>query len=58
MNDPNSTSVREPYEPPTIEDVPVRAEEAMPGACKATTLAGPAQASCQIAPPCSGFSFS
>jgi hypothetical protein len=34
MDDLNQTKAREPYEPPMIEDVPVRAEEQILAGCK------------------------
>jgi hypothetical protein len=48
----NETS-REPYEPPVIEDVPVRAEEQLLAGCKQITTAGPAAFFCGAPTPCS-----
>jgi hypothetical protein len=40
MNDANQLKVREPYEAPTIEDVPVRADEQILIACKVAGVGG------------------
>lgn len=38
MDDPKDLTIREPYEAPMVEDVPIRPEEQLLAACK--TLAG------------------
>jgi len=53
-----TASGREPYEAPTIEDVPVRAEEQLLAGCKTFQTAGPGQFSCELPSPCSSFSNS
>jgi hypothetical protein len=40
MDDANKGTIREPYEPPTVEDVPVRAEEQLLAGCKTGTSPG------------------
>ncbi|MCU1277535.1 MAG: hypothetical protein JWM53_1081 [bacterium] len=37
----NVQNEREPYEPPTVEDVPVRAEEQVLAGCKVAGQGGP-----------------
>jgi hypothetical protein len=44
----------EPYEPPTIEDIPVRAEEQLLANCKTPTHGGPQQPSFPNCGPCQG----
>jgi hypothetical protein len=41
MNDIKDATIREPYEPPTLEDVPVRAEERLLAGCKNTATSVP-----------------
>jgi hypothetical protein len=40
MDDAIKPTIREPYEPPTVEDVPVRAEEQLLAGCKGGTGPG------------------
>lgn len=43
MDNQKTTAQREPYEPPTVEDVPLRPEEMVLAGCKTTrTLNGSA----------------
>ncbi len=58
VSDATTISDREAYEPPMVEDVPIRADERLLAGCKITTTAGPGQFSCIIAPPCQGFNRS
>jgi len=41
MDNATNETAREPYEAPTIEDVPLRAEEQLLGGCKIPPQGGP-----------------
>lgn len=41
MDNIDKTNAREPYEAPTIEDVPLRAEEQVLAGCKVSGQSGP-----------------
>lgn len=41
MDKPNDKIAREPYEPPVVEDVPLRAEEQVLSGCKQPGAPGP-----------------
>ncbi len=43
-----TTSNREPYEPPTIEAVPLHPQEQVLAACKSTNASGPSTATCVL----------
>ena len=34
LDDPKNVTIKEPYEPPMVEDVPIRAEEQLLANCK------------------------
>jgi hypothetical protein len=57
MNDRNRNNqlegARRPYTKPHIQEVPLRPEEAVLGACKTATASGPAQAKCTFPSSCS-----
>jgi len=44
---------KRPYTKPEIQEVPLRPEEAVLGACKTATASGPAQARCTFPSACS-----
>lgn len=44
---------RKPYAKPQIQEVPLRPEEAVLGACKTGSTSGPAQSKCSFPSPCS-----
>lgn len=50
----NDTS-RKPYIAPKIEQVELRPEEAVLGACKTSKISGPTQARCQAPTACSSL---
>jgi hypothetical protein len=41
MDSPKNESAREPYEPPMIEDVPIRSDEQLLAGCKLPRAGGP-----------------
>jgi hypothetical protein len=43
---------KEPYESPRVTVISLRPEEAVLGACKNTTTAGPVQGTCAAVAPC------
>jgi len=43
---------RKPYEPPALISVGLRPEEAVLGACKASSVSGPVSTSCSRIPSC------
>jgi hypothetical protein len=43
---------RKPYAKPQIQEVPLRPEEAVLGACKTSAVSGPAQAKCSFPTSC------
>ncbi len=55
MDDVKDAGGREPYEAPTVEDVPVRAEEQMLAGCKTPTGGGPGAFFCAQTSCSSGF---
>lgn len=52
-NDKRANALRKSYTKPQIQQVPLRPEEAVLGACKTSTVSGPAQATCNSPAPCS-----
>lgn len=46
MDDDETATPREPYEPPVIEDVPLRADEQLLAGCKQARTAGPGSFFC------------
>ena len=44
---------KRPYAKPQIQEVPLRPEEAVLGACKTASVSGPAQAKCAFPAHCS-----
>jgi len=44
---------RKPYTKPAIQEVPLRPEEAVLGACKTSSVSGPAQGMCSFPKTCS-----
>ncbi len=46
---------RKPYAKPQIEEVALRPEEAVLGACKTASLSGPTQAKCSVPRGCSAL---
>ncbi len=52
---PPEKPVRRPYTKPSIVRVELRAEEAVLGACKTTSTAGPAQPQCSFPVACSSI---
>lgn len=44
---------KQPYEKPDIQEVPLRPEEAVLGACKTSSRSGPAQVRCSFPTACS-----
>jgi hypothetical protein len=46
---------RKPYAKPQIEEVALRPEEAVLGACKTPSVSGPAQAKCSFPTGCSAL---
>ena len=44
---------RKRYTKPSIQEVPLRPEEAVLGACKTALVAGPTQSTCAVPSPCS-----
>ncbi len=52
-NDRNE--VRKPYEKPQIQEVALRPEEAVLGACKTFSVSGPSQARCGVPAHCSSL---
>jgi hypothetical protein len=53
-NQPDSDG-RKPYVKPQIQEVPLRPEEAVLGACKTASISGPAQAKCSFPSSCSSL---
>ena len=49
----NAGEPKKPYVKPQIQEVPLRPEEAVLGACKTGARSGPAQAKCTIPAQCS-----
>ena len=56
-NLPNSGNgeTRKPYAKPQIEEVALRPEEAVLGACKTSSLSGPTQSKCSFPQGCSAL---
>jgi hypothetical protein len=52
QNNPTDGS-KKPYAKPQIQEVPLRPEEAVLGACKTSSVSGPAQAKCSFPSACS-----
>ena len=46
MEDAKNEAAPEPYEPPTVADVPLRAEEQLLAGCKNPTTGGPSAFRC------------
>jgi len=46
---------RKPYVKPQVQEVPLRPEEAVLGACKTSGRSGPAQFRCSTPAPCSSL---
>jgi hypothetical protein len=53
--EPQEKLARRPYTKPSIVRVELRAEEAVLGACKTASTAGPAQAQCSFPIACSSI---
>jgi hypothetical protein len=51
--DNQSNEPKRPYAKPQIQEVPLRPEEAVLGACKTSSVSGPAQAKCSFPSNCS-----
>ena len=49
----SGTGQKKPYETPSIQEVPLRPEEAVLGACKTSSRSGPAQVRCSFPTACS-----
>ncbi len=52
MNNEREKDSRKPYEPPALVSINLRPEEAVLGACKSTSIAGPVHATCMTFPTC------
>jgi hypothetical protein len=50
-NKPEKDS-RKPYEPPALASISLRPEEAVLGACKSSSIAGPVHTRCTTIPSC------
>ncbi len=50
MDNVKSETVREPYEAPVVEDVPLRADEQVLAGCKTAAHSGPSGTFCIFAP--------
>jgi hypothetical protein len=59
MDDPTANESREatkrPYAKPQIQEVPLRPDEAVLGACKTAAVSGPAQHRCNSPSGCSSL---
>ena len=59
MDDTNSNSrsedTKKPYTKPQIQEVPLRPDEAVLGACKTASVSGPAQHRCNTTAACSAL---
>ena len=55
MRDDRPDESRKPYAPPQIQEVPLRPEEAVLGACKTASTSGPAQAKCATPTHCAAL---
>ena len=53
LSGPRGHTPRQPYAKPQIQQVPLRQEEAVLGACKTSGRSGPAQFRCTIPSTCS-----
>ena len=55
MNDKRAEQHKKPYTKPQIQQVPLRPEEAVLGACKTWSTSGPTQARCTVPSACSSL---
>ena len=55
MVDDRAPQKKKPYEPPKISVISLRPEEAVLGACKNSSSAGPVGGSCTVVGPCMAF---
>jgi hypothetical protein len=51
----SNDAAKKPYAKPQIQEVPLRPEEAVLGACKTASISGPAQAKCSFPSSCSSL---